>query len=551
VIGVEAAMTPVCWALLALSLAADRQRITSTSDDAYDLALLKSHAIATDGPGLLEFFRARTLDDGKIKHIRDLIRQLGNGRFPVRDKSAKELLAIGLPALHILENSTNDPDTEIAERCERLIERIKAGPGPSLPIAALRQIRKTPPAQTVSVLIAYLPFAEDMSVEEEALTTLVLVGLVKGDPDPLFREAAKDRFAARRAAAGFVLGRSTADDDRGFARQLLSDKDATVQFRAAEGLLAGGDKAAVTALIGLLASKVEEVAWRAEERLQRIAGEASPIALEDNKPESRKAYQEKWTTWWKKSGAGIDLLKLPAEPPVLGLWVGIEYNTNSVWECGRDGKRRWTVSAEGPMDAQVLPGNRVLIAEQTPKRITERDLKGNILWQFDTDEEAINCRRLPNQNTFVATRFSVMEVRPDKSIVYRYKIAEQYLHAVRRTANGHFIGITAAGTIYDIGPDGKKVRTVSLTAEGTWGDLDALPGGRYLVANYGVGFVREVDSNGQTLREVKIPDACGLDRLPNGQLLVSGQGKAQIVDWSGKSYWEAKSSGCVRRVHRR
>src|SRR5262249_12372286 len=153
---------------------------------------------------------------------------------------------------------------------------------------------------------------------------------------------------------------------------------------------------------------------------------------------------------------------------------------------------------------QVLPNNRILVAEQTAKCVTERDLKGNILWEFGTDEETLNCRRLPNGNTFIGTRLSVMEVRPDKSVVFRYKVTDNYMHAVRRLPSGGFVGITSGGVIHELAPNGKAVRTVTLTHEGTWGDVDALPGGRYLVANYGIGFVREVDAAGKTLREAKI-----------------------------------------------
>ena len=38
--------------------------------------------------------------------------------------------------------------------------------------------------------------------------------------------------------------------------------------------------------------------------------------------------------------------------------------TNSVAELGADGKVRWQVDGlQGPMDAEVLPGDRLLVAE--------------------------------------------------------------------------------------------------------------------------------------------------------------------------------------------
>jgi hypothetical protein len=515
--------------------------------DADEIALLKQHRITPSAAGLLEFFRARTLTEEKIRRVGELMQLLGHARFQVRDSAAKELLTMSVPVLKYLEPALRNPDQEIADRARRIGNEIRSGPGPSLPIAAVRQLRKHRVAEAVAVLLAYLPFADDPTVEDEALVSLAQLGVRDGQADPLLRQAATDRVAARRAAAGFVLGRSRADTDRAAARPLLRDSDAWARLRAAQGLIAGRDKAAVPPLIALLNCPQIEVAWRAEELLRRIAGERSPNSASG----AGQVDEQEWLAWWVKAGKEIDLAQLPNEPAVLGLWLGIEFNTNSVWECGRDGKRRWTVHAEGPMDAQVLPGNRILIAEQNAKRVTERDMKGNILWQFDTDGEAQNCQRLRNGNTFIATRTDVMEVRPNKTVVFKYQMTNAYLHGVRRMPNGHFVGIGASGGIIEMSPAGKVVRQVALAHEGTWGDVVSLPGGHFMVTNYGSGFVREVDAAGKTLREVKITDACGLDVLPNGKILVSGTSYAMMTDWSGKSLWKTSSDGCVRRVHLR
>jgi hypothetical protein len=334
-----------------------------------------------------------------------------------------------------------------------------------------------------------------------------------------------------------------------------------VCLRSAEGLLAGGHQEAVPALIGLLNPEREESNWRADDLLRRIAGDKGIDPLLDEKPASRLAYQKAWAAWWKQSAKGIDLTKVSSEPLVLGLWVGIEYNTNSVWECGRDGKRRWTIQASGPMDAQVITSNRVLIAEQTAKRVTERDLKGNILWQFDTKDTALNCQRLANGNTFIATRHAVMEVRADKTVVFEHRLSNESMNAIRRMPNGRFVGISGGGVIHEMNPDGTLVRSVALKHEGTWNDVLSLPGNRYLVSNSGAGFVREIDADGKILHELKIVHACGLERLANGQLLVCGAGSASITDWTGNRFWEVKTEspkpemgekqGFIRRIHQR
>src|SRR5262249_1529160 len=151
------------------------------------------------------------------------------------------------------------------------------------------------------------------------------------------------------------------------------------------------------------------------------------------------------------------------------------------------------------------------------------------------DEEPINCQRLSNGNTFIGTRNHVLEVRADGSVVFKHSISDVYLHAVRRLPNGHFVGITSQGLIHEIDAHGKTVRKVQVPHEGTGGDVDALPGGRYLVANYGSGFVREVDTTGKTLWEIKAGDCCGMERLPGGQFLLGCGERVLVVDRTGKT----------------
>jgi hypothetical protein len=45
-----------------------------------DEELLREHKVATDGPGLVGFFRARTLRPEDEKHVAKLVRQLEVGR---------------------------------------------------------------------------------------------------------------------------------------------------------------------------------------------------------------------------------------------------------------------------------------------------------------------------------------------------------------------------------------------------------------------------------------------------------------------------------------
>ena len=160
-----------------------------------------------------------------------------------RDKATRELALIDAPALKFLEPATRYKDVEIAERARRLIDQIKNGPGASLPIAAAQQLRKLTTPDALSVLLEYLAFADNPAVEDAVLNALRRFGQRDGKAEALIVAAARERAAPRRAAAGFMLGRSPVAKDRELARALTEDSDPWVRLRAAEGLLAGCDRA--------------------------------------------------------------------------------------------------------------------------------------------------------------------------------------------------------------------------------------------------------------------------------------------------------------------
>ncbi len=147
--------------------------------------------------------------------------------------------------------------------------------------------QKPPRRRAVQVLFDYLPAAENEGVEEEVFNTLAVLGVKDGKVDKLLDEALKDKHAARRAAAGLVLGRSGSADQKKAAAALLTDTDVIVRFRTAQGLLAGHDRAAVPVLCTLLADGSMTVATRAEELLQCLAGgqpPRTPPFVEDLQP---------------------------------------------------------------------------------------------------------------------------------------------------------------------------------------------------------------------------------------------------------------------------
>ena len=92
-------------------------------------------------------------------------------------------------------------------------------------------------------------------------------------------------------------------------------------------------------------------------------------------------------------------------------------------EIDADGRPRWQIDGlQQPLDVQLLPGDRLLIAEHSANQVTERNLRGEVLWEkrlgvrAQADGEAdgpLVAQRLPNGNTFIATHTELLEVDRD------------------------------------------------------------------------------------------------------------------------------------------
>src|SRR5262249_16809860 len=123
-----------------------------------------------------------------------------------------------------------------------------------------------------------------------------------------------------------------------------------------------------------------------------------------------------WETWWKDNAAKVDLAKLESTEHLLGYTVIIEQwnrfkGQGRVLEVDAKGKIRCQIeNLAAPVAAQVVDnGQHVIIGELNFNRISERDLKGNIIWQ-QTINQPLSSQRLTNGNTFLVGRNQMMEV---------------------------------------------------------------------------------------------------------------------------------------------
>jgi outer membrane protein assembly factor BamB len=543
-------------AFLTVLVLSDSRAADEKSSVAYDEGILKDAGVGTSGEALLDFFRKRTLSADDDAKLVGLVRRLGDLSFTVREQATTDLIGLGRTARKHLQTALEDPDPEIVRRAERCLRYIEAGPGALVPHAAARLLGVRKPDGAAAAILNFLPFADEEVLEEELVASLAAVA----NPNPALLAALKDKRVVCRAAAAQVLGRSGSIDVRAGVKPLLADAEPRVRLGAAQGLLEGKDKDAVPALLKLLAGTPLPVAWSAEEILCRVAGEQAPqVSLGAGKDDERRKCRDAWIDWWDKQGGSIDLAKIDLEQRLLGLTLIVTLDgatRGKVWEVGPDGKARWEINdVQGPIDARVLPGNRVLIAEYYGRKVTERDFTGKILWTFDVPNRPISVQRLPSGNTLIGTNSDIQEVTPDGKTVFSHRaVAGGSISSVQKLRNGNVVYVTYNGQLVELDATGKQVRDFrfATTPQGLF-SVEALPGGRFLIPLYGANKVVEFDAAGKTVSEVAVTRPNTACRLPNGNLVVSSMNDNKVVevDRTGKVVWEQKVEGRPFRVRRR
>src|SRR5581483_4819751 len=121
------------------TLAAEDPDATTRQEDE---RLVRESKVPPDAPGLLAFFRKRTLSAQDRQGIEKLVIQLGHRSFALREKASRRLEDWGPSALTYLTAARLNPDLEVSRRAERAIDVIQLGPGPALPCAAARLLTR-------------------------------------------------------------------------------------------------------------------------------------------------------------------------------------------------------------------------------------------------------------------------------------------------------------------------------------------------------------------------------------------------------------------------
>jgi len=533
------------------------------SFDVLDEDILRGDRAATDGPGLLQFFRRHAVQPGDDVRIKGLVRQLGDDDFDRREDASLQLTGLGLRARPFLQNAVVSPDVEVAHRARECLKQIDESSSAAVMAAAVRVLAKLKPEGATAALLDYLPSAGDESLAEGVRLALSGLAVRDGKADAALAGALTDRSAEKRGAAAYALGRAAAAG-RGevtspllpAVRKLLHDSDPIVRYRAALGLAAARDKDSVPVLIALLGELPPPEAGCVEELLYRIADDKAPPTPDSSDLAVRHKYRDAWKAWWDDNGAKVDDAKLGDAARTLGYTLVILLDQGRVLELDAANQTRLEVEQlEFPLDAQMLPHDHVLTAEHGGNRVTERDAKGTVVWEAKI-EGPLAAQRLPNGNTFIATRTRALELKPNGDELYGFDRPNgEIIMKAQKLANGNIAMIVQLGIARFVllDPKGKELRGFNVDLKYSGGRIDVLANGNVLVPEAENNRVVELDARGGVVWEVAAEQPIAAVRLANGHTLITSMSehRAVEVDREGKEVWQFRQDTRVTRAFRR
>jgi hypothetical protein len=546
-----------CWSiLLFLGTVSATQPVRAAEDLPEDEQTLKAAKVEISDEGLLGFFRRRTVAEADRAQMKLWITQLGDDSFDVRERASAALVARGAPAEPLLKQAAKSADVEISRRAEECLRQIKRTVGAAVPLAAARVLARRKPAGAAPVLLAYLPFADNENVADEVRLALAAVAVRDGKPDASLVAALKDKDPLRRAAAAEALCHSATPDLMRMAKELLKDPDPIVRMRVALALAAVKDKDSIPILIDVLAQIPAEQAWPAEDLLVHLAGDQAPAVQRGQDGPARERARKAWAGWWRQHGSSVDLSRQDAAAHVLGYTLLLLLQTGEALEVDSQGRERWHVRGlQKPLDVQYLAGNRLLVAEYDANRVTERNMKGEILWEKRIESPLV-AQRLPNGNTFIATNSQLLEVSDTGGEVFSYQLppgGETVMRA-QKLRNGDLACVLTGGPHFvRFDSSYRELQRFPVKVSTSGGRIDVLPNGRVLVPEKEEDRVVEYDPSGKPVWQAEVKQPIAAVRLPGGNTLVTSmaENRAIEIDRSGKVVWEYRSEATVNRAFRR
>lgn len=539
--------------LMALGLG----RIYALTDLSYRMELLAGRIKAGDVQAQLERMRLRLRENNHVEALDDL---RGAYETLLKRRQTEDAIATLCGGVRELALASRDPDAVLRLVAE-MPSQVRTSNGPAPLPDALAMERGDVLKSALTAIVA-------QETKGAAAEVLSVVPLCNGDhliraarnameitatPDDgrRLKEALADPSPEVRTVALAGLNGALGDEALDVLAGALDDESDHIKIEAARALGNAGDRRALIAFGELLESDDVEIRADSVQALRALTGQKFKFSAYD-KADARAEATRAWQEWIAGEGQSAKLeFPIRRNAFMVGRTLICYYSQNKVVELDANGEEIWKHDVPYAWGCHGLPNGHRVIASYSGRFVAEFDSDGREIWKKTGLPGApFSVERLENGNTLVTCSDSqkVIEISPDKRVVWDVKISGRPMDA-RRLENGNtLIALQTVGKVVEVDRSGEVVWEVT----GQSGALSAsrLENGNTLICRSGNNMVVEVNRRGDVVwaqRDLRNPyDA---QRLPDGNTLIADYTGVREVDAKGEVVWRREGKG-ASRVHR-
>lgn len=195
-----------------------------------------------------------------------------------------------------------------------------------------------------------------------------------------------------------------------------------------------------------------------------------------------------------------------------------------------------------------------LYAAEGAKQIIRYGTDGKVAWEYPA-EMSRDVWALPNNNVLFCFNLQydsgkqdnpsgVMEVTPDKRVVFSFCTTGQVWSCQRMADGNTLVGAASQGKLLVLNPEAKIIKTIQVrspSGHSSMRNARQIENGHFLVAEESAHAAREYSPEGELVREIKLSFApFSVVRLENGNTVICGQQTMVVMDPADKIIWSIK-----------
>jgi hypothetical protein len=522
--------------------------LDNTTEDEKTLA---DAGLKSDGNSLIQFLARRSEDKFDPIQIKALISKLGDDNFETREQTSATLNAIGIAALPELKNASKSPDVEISRRAKDCIQKIEEGSRKFVVAASIRLLGTKKPEGALQALISYSQFSELDQTTEDLIHAITATGSENGTPSKIILDAIRSDKSVVKTLCAEALANINPELFKKETLSLLNSDEPRVRYKVALAFAKLGDKRSIEPLVSSISSVSQWESSLLDHFLRKLLPtNPPPVGLPQ--PELQKEWAKRTT-----DSSIIPEAQIAFNAKNIGKTLVVLLDAGKIIMLDSSNNILWKIdNLQFPLDAQILPDEKVLVAEHQGNKVTERNKKGVIIWEKKIDGP-LAVQKLEDGSIFIASKSNVIFVdQKGKEISEFTPPNNEPIMKANIASNGDICLVlsTPQGNAKFVRFDKNKkpVATYDIDVRTSGGKVDILPNGNSLITEVYGNRVIELNNEGKEVWKFECEQPVAAVRLPNGNTLVTSmtQMKALEIDPKGKEIWSYKSNTRVTRAFR-